>query len=119
MELAQYRALATFAQFGASDLDAATRQQLDRGQRLTELLKQPQYQPRPLAEQVCSMYAAVNGFMDDIEVDRVAEFEDQLLGYLRTSKPEIFDSIIQSKDITEENDEALKERISAFKKSFS
>ena len=119
LELAQYRALATFAQFGASDLDAATRQQLDRGQRLTELLKQPQYQPRPLAEQVCSMYAAVNGFMDDIEVDRVAEFEDQLLGYLRTSKPEIFDSIIQSKDITEENDEALKESISAFKKSFS
>ena len=80
LELAQYRALATFAQFGASDLDAATRQQLDRGQRLTELLKQPQYQPRPLAEQVCSMYAAVNGFMDDIEVDRVAEFEEQLLG---------------------------------------
>tara|TARA_B100000029_G_scaffold501419_1_gene574757 strand:+ start:2758 stop:4266 length:1509 start_codon:yes stop_codon:yes gene_type:complete len=119
LELAQYRALATFAQFGASDLDAATRQQLDRGQRLTELLKQPQYQPRPLAEQVCSMYAAVNGFMDDIEVDRVAEFEDQLLGYLRTSKPEIFDSIIQSKDITEENDKALKESISAFKKSFS
>ncbi len=119
LELAQYRALATFAQFGAADLDAATRQQLDRGQRLTELLKQPQYQPRPLAEQVCSMYAAVNGFMDDIEVDRVAEFEDQLLSYLRTTKPEIYDSIVDAKDITEENDEALKESINTFKKSFS
>ena len=64
------------------------------------------------------MYAAVNGFMDDIEVSRVADFEDQLLGYLRSSKPEILVSIVEAKDITEENDEALRGAITAFKKSF-
>ena len=119
LELSQYRALATFAQFGAADLDAATRQQLDRGQRLTELMKQPQYQPRPMAEQVCSMYAAINGYMDDVPVDRIADFEDQFLGYLRTSKPEVLSSIDEARDITDDNDTALKEAIAAFKQTFA
>ncbi len=119
LELAQYRALATFAQFGAADLDAATRAQLDRGQRLTELLKQVQYQPRRMSEQVAAMYAALNGHMDDIAVDRIANFEDQLLGYLRTSKPEVLASIDETKDITDDNDTALKDAIAAFKQTFA
>ncbi len=118
LELAQYRALATFAQFGAADLDAATRQQLERGQRLTELLKQPQYQPKPMAEQVASIYAAVNGYMDDVAPDSIGAFEDQFLGYLRASRPEVLRSIEEAKDITDENDEALKEAFGAFKPTF-
>ena len=118
LELAQYRALASFAQFGASDLDAATRAQLERGQRLTELLKQSQYRPQSLSQQVCSMYAAVNGHMDDVPVDRVREFEDRFLGYLETSKPEVMNAIQEKKDIDEAVEESLKEAIAAFKSTF-
>ena len=119
LELAQYRALASFAQFGASDLDAATRAQLERGQRLTELLKQPQYKPQALAAQVCTMYAAVNGYMDDVPVDRVIEFNEKLLGYLETSKQDVVDTIQGVQDIDEATEDALKESIVAFKSSFS
>ena len=118
LELAQYRALASFAQFGASDLDAATRAQLERGQRLTELLKQPQYRPLSLGQQVCSMYAAVNGYMDDVPVDRVREFEERFIGYLETSKPELMSAIQEKKDIDEVVEESLKEAITAFKATF-
>ena len=118
LELAQYRALASFAQFGASDLDAATRAQLERGQRLTELLKQPQYRPQSLGQQVCSMYAAVNGLMDDVPVDRVREFEERFLGYLATSKPEVMNEIQEKKDIDEAVEESLKEAVAAFKATF-
>ena len=118
LELAQYRALASFAQFGASDLDAATRAQLERGQRLTELLKQPQYRPLSLGQQVCSMYAAVNGHMDDVPVDRVREFEERFIGYLETSKPELMSAIQEKKDIDEVVEESLKEAITAFKATF-
>ena len=118
LELAQYRALASFAQFGASDLDAATRAQLERGQRLTELLKQPQYRPQSLPQQVCSMYAAVNGHMDDVPVDRVREFEERFIGYLETSKPELMSAIQEKKDIDEAIEESLKEAITAFKATF-
>ena len=118
LELAQYRALASFAQFGASDLDAATRAQLERGQRLTELLKQPQYRPQSLPQQVCSMYAAVNGHMDDVPVDRVREFEERFIGYLETSKPELMSAIQEKKDIDEAVEESLKEAIASFKATF-
>ena len=118
LELAQYRALASFAQFGASDLDAATRAQLERGQRLTELLKQPQYRPQSLSQQVCSMYTAVNGHMDDVPVDRVREFEERFLSYLATSKPEVMSAIQEKKDIDEAVEESLKEAIAAFKTTF-
>ena len=118
LELAQYRALASFAQFGASDLDAATRAQLERGQRLTELLKQPQYRPQSLSQQVCSMYAAVNGHMDDVPVDRVREFEERFIGYLETSKPELMSAIQEKRDIDEAVEESLKEAIAAFKATF-
>ncbi len=118
LELAQFRALASFAQFGASDLDPATRAQVERGQRLTELLKQPQYRPLSVAQQVCSIYAAVNGYVDDVPVERVGEFEERLLGYLETSKPEVFKSIQDTKDIDAQTEEALKEGIQAFKAMF-
>ncbi len=118
LELAQYRALASFAQFGASDLDAATRAQLERGQRLTELLKQPQYRPQSLPQQVCSMYAAVNGHMDDVSVDRVREFEERFIGYLETSKSELMSAIQEKKDIDEGIEESLKEAIASFKATF-
>ncbi|MDE2836788.1 MAG: F0F1 ATP synthase subunit alpha [Chloroflexota bacterium] len=118
LELAQYRALASFAQFGASDLDAATRAQLERGQRLTELLKQPQYRPQGLPQQVCSMYAAVNGHMDDVPVERVREFEERFVGYLETSKPELMSAIQEKKDIDEAIEESLKEAIASFKATF-
>ncbi len=118
LELAQYRALASFAQFGASDLDAATRAQLERGQRLTELLKQPQYRPQGLPQQVCSMYAAVNGHMDDVPVERVREFEERFVGYLETSKPELMSAIQEKKDIDEAIEESLKEALASFKATF-
>jgi F-type H+-transporting ATPase subunit alpha len=118
LELAQYRALASFAQFGAADLDPATRAQLERGQRLTELLKQPQYGPFTLAQEVCSMYAAVNGYMDDIPVDRVRDFEERLLGYLETSKADVMRTIQATKDYDEATEAALKEGIQAFKATF-
>ena len=119
LELAQFRALASFAQFGASDLDAATRAQLERGQRLTELLKQPQYRPLTLPLEVCSMYAAVNGYLDDVPVDRTREFEEGLLTYMETSKPDILKSIMDAKDIDEATETNLKDAITAFKQTFA
>ena len=118
LELAAYAALASFAQFGASDLDAATRAQLERGQRLTELMKQAQYKPNSLAQEVCSMYAAVNGYMDDVPVDRVGEFEERLVGYLETSKADVMKTIEETKDYDEATETALKEGITAFKATF-
>ena len=118
LDLAQYRALATFAQFGTTDLDAATRQQLDIGQRMTELLKQAQYRPLPLEEEVASLYAVVNGHMDDVPVDRIADFEEQLLAYLRARKSEVLSDIATKKDIDEESEEALKEAFASFKQTF-
>ncbi|MDA1035550.1 MAG: F0F1 ATP synthase subunit alpha, partial [Chloroflexi bacterium] len=102
----------------ASDLDAATRAQLDRGQRLTELMKQPQYKPDSLAQEVCTMYAAINGFMDDVPVDRIREFEERLIGYLETSKSEVMKSIEDTKDYDEATEASLKEGIVAFKATF-
>ncbi len=118
LELAQYASLAAFAQFGASDLDAVTRAQLERGQRLTELLKQPQYKPNSLGQMVSSMYAVVNGFMDDVPVDRIREFEDRLIGYLETSKADVLNGIEEKKDIDAEIEAGLKEGILAFKATF-
>lgn len=92
LDLAQYRELAAFSQF-ASDLDEATRKQLERGQRVTELMKQPQYSPMTTAEIGFSLYAANNGFLDDVEVSKVVDFEAALLNYLRTSQTDLLDKI--------------------------
>ncbi|NLC06409.1 MAG: F0F1 ATP synthase subunit alpha [Syntrophomonadaceae bacterium] len=117
LDLAQYRELAAFAQFG-SDLDKATQARLARGQRTTEILKQGQYVPMKVEEQVVSIYAAVNGYLDDIEVERIQAFEAEFLKYLRSSHPEILKSIADTKEITKDNEAALGKAIQEFKTIF-
>ncbi len=115
LDLAQYRELAAFAQFGTSELDQATRNQLERGRRLTEILKQGQYAPMPVEKQVMILYAAINGYLDDIAVDKVATFEADFLRFMEASHPEIGGAIAQEKDISAETEEALKKAILEFK----
>lgn len=117
LDLAQYRELAAFAQFG-SDLDKATKAQLDRGARMTEVLKQGQYAPLPVEKQVMSLYAAAKGYIDDVPVHDVTRFEKELLAYLAANAPEIGDSIRNEKKITDANEAALKEAIADFKNIF-
>jgi F-type H+-transporting ATPase subunit alpha len=101
LELAQYRELAAFAQFG-SDLDKATQQQLNRGQRLTELLKQPQFSPLPFSKQILAIFAGTNGYLDDLQVSQVREFEDQLYKYVDTSKPGLLNEIMEKKTLDDQ-----------------
>ncbi|HIU64601.1 MAG TPA: F0F1 ATP synthase subunit alpha [Candidatus Avacidaminococcus intestinavium] len=117
LDLAQYRELAAFAQFG-SDLDKATKAQLDRGARMTEILKQGQYAPLPVEKQVMSLYAAAKGYIDDVPVHDVTRFEKGLLAYLAANAPELGDSIRTEKKITETTEEALKNAIADFKSTF-
>lgn len=117
INLAQYHEMATFVKFGA-ELDAATRAQLARGQRGRELLKQPQYQPMPVEEQVVLLYAVVEGYLDDIPVDRISRFETEFLKFLRESRPEILEGIKKAKDLTAEDENRLKAAISEFRKTF-
>lgn len=117
LDLAQYRELAAFAQFG-SDLDKATQARLNRGARMMEILKQGVHQPMPVEKQVVSIYTAVNGYLDDIPVSDVLRFEKEFLDYVETSYPQIFKSIEETKDLTEENEKTLKEAIENFKKTF-
>jgi F-type H+-transporting ATPase subunit alpha len=118
LDLAQYRELAAFAQFG-SDLDKATKARLDRGARLVELLKQPQYQPMPMEEQVASIYAATRGLMDDIPVDKIRAFENAYLSYLRDAKKNVLDAIKDKKTLDADIEEGLKAAAAATKQSFS
>jgi len=117
LDLAQYRELAAFAQFG-SDLDKRTQAKLNRGARLVELLKQPQYQPMPVAEQVASLYAGTRGFMDDVPVEAVRKFEDELLDYMRNSKADILKDIVEKKALDENIETRLKAALEEFKKGF-
>ena len=117
LDLAQYRELAAFAQFGTSDLDRATRAQLDRGQRITEVLKQPQYAPMPLAKQVMILYAVVNGFLDDVSVDRAKAFEDAFHRFMDSAHPQIGEKIATEKVLNVETEEALKTAIVEFKQA--
>ncbi|HCM67720.1 MAG TPA: F0F1 ATP synthase subunit alpha [Candidatus Kerfeldbacteria bacterium] len=114
LDAAQYRELAAFAQFG-SDLDETTRKQLERGKRVQEILKQDQYVPMPVAEQVAIIYAVVSGFLDDIPVDRVSEFEMKFLEYLRTSRKQVLDEIVKGKELTEKVESGLKAAIEEHK----
>ncbi|HVX30748.1 MAG TPA: F0F1 ATP synthase subunit alpha [Nitrolancea sp.] len=116
LDLAQFRELAAFAQF-ASDLDPATKRQIDRGQRLTEILKQPQYQPMPVEEQVAIIWAATNGVIDDVPVERVREFENQYLDYLRTSKPDLLQRIAKEQRLSDELIAEMQTVSSEFKRS--
>ena len=117
LDLAQYRELVTFAQFGTSDLDRATREQLERGQRITEVLKQPQYQPLSLEKQVSIMFAVTNGYLDDVSVSRVREWESGFHQYLEANHPQILESIATTYEITEDNQKALRDAIEAYKQT--
>ncbi len=119
LDMAQYRELATFAQFGTADLDKATRSQLDRGQRVTEVLKQPQYTPMTLDKEVTILYAVTNGYLDDVPIEKVAIFEQALHRFLETSHPEVGKRIAADKMIKPETEEALKKAIAEFKQSAS
>jgi len=118
LDLAQYRDLAAFAQF-ASDLDKGTRAQLERGQRMTELLKQPQYAPMAFAKQVISIFAGTRGFLDDVAVDRIGDFERSLHRYMDQNRPEIEKDITEKRQISEDTDKALRAAIEDFKKGFA
>ncbi len=115
LDLAQYRSLAAFAQFGSSDLDASTRSQIERGQRMTEVLKQGQYQPMPVAEQIAILWAASNGYLDDVPVDRVREFEAQFLETLRTANTELLQRIVTERELNDEIVAGLKQAVENFK----
>jgi F-type H+-transporting ATPase subunit alpha len=117
-DLAQYRELAAFAQF-ASDLDEATRKQLDRGARVTELLKQAQYSPLPISLMAASLYAANKGFMDSIEVKKVLAFEHGLHQYLKTSHAALLAKLENDKAMDKDAEAELNAAITSFKKSFA
>ncbi|MCI0475676.1 MAG: F0F1 ATP synthase subunit alpha [Anaerolineales bacterium] len=114
LDLAQYRNLAAFAQFG-SDLDKATRDQLERGQRLTELLKQPQYVPMRLDHQVMVIYAGTNGYLDDIPVEKIRGFETAFIRYMDATHPSVGEKIMTAREIDAATEETLKKAIQEFK----
>ena len=117
VELAQYRELAAFAQFG-SELDADTKEKLAQGERIREMLKQPQYQPMPVEKQVAIIYAATKKYLLDIPVDEILAFEKALLELIDTKYPEIFESIRETKQLDEETEQKLITAIEACKKDF-
>ncbi len=117
LDLAQYREMAAFAQFG-SDLDSSTKKTLNRGARLTELLKQPQYAPMPVEEQVASLYAATRGHMDSIEITDILAFEKGYIDYLRTSKADILTDIREKKALDKDIEERLVSALNEFKATF-
>jgi len=115
LELAQYRELAAFAQFGTSELDQATKDQLERGQRITEVLKQSQYTPMSTEKQVLIMYAAVNGYLDDVTIDRISGFESDFHRFVEANHPEIISILAKERDISETTEESIKAAITEFK----
>ncbi|HJW87939.1 MAG TPA: F0F1 ATP synthase subunit alpha [Dehalococcoidia bacterium] len=117
LELAQYRELAAFAQFGTAELDKATRAQLERGQRLVEILKQPQYEPMSVEKEVSILYAGVNGYLDDVPVDKVSRWEAEFHPFMETHHPEALKAIATDKEIKPETEEKLKKAIKQFKQT--
>ena len=117
LDMSQYRNVQAFAQFGTSELDVATRNQLERGQRMTEVLKQPQYEPMSLHEEVEILYAAVNGFLDDVPVNKIRDFEMAFRRFMASSHPDIGEAIEDKKEITPEIEEKLKTAINEFKQT--
>jgi len=116
LDLAQFRELAAFAQFG-SDLDAATKAQLDRGQRLTEALKQPQYHPIAVEDQVMLIWVATNGFLDRVPVNRIAEFKQEFWQYMRTTYPDVGSAIRDTKTLDDKTAESLRTAVEEFLES--
>ena len=118
LELAQYREMAAFAQFG-SDLDVATQRLLNRGARLTELLKQPQYRPLPVEEQVVSIFAGVNGYLDGIPVESVTDFEEKFLAGMRARNADVLDAIRSEREISDATEEKLKSILDDFARNYA
>ena len=114
LDLSQYRELQAFAQFGTDDLDASTRLQLTRGERLTELLKQPQYQPQTLAQQVVVLYMGVNGYLDEIPVDKIGDLEKAFHEFMAANQAGVMDTIMTTGDLDETTEETLKKAIDEF-----
>ncbi len=119
LDLAQFRELAAFAQFGTADLDRSTKAQLDRGHRTTEVLKQPQYTPMALEKQVMVLYLAIQGYLDDVPVDKVGGLEGDFHRFMETNHPEIGERIAADKEIISVVEEELKKAIAEFKQSVS
>lgn len=117
VELAQYRELAAFAQF-ASELDAATKEKLAQGERIREVLKQPQYHPMPVEKQIAILYAATNKYLLDIRVEDILKFEEALFVEIETNAPEIFEAIREEKQLNEEMEKQLIERIETCRRAF-
>jgi F-type H+-transporting ATPase subunit alpha len=118
LDLAQYRELAAFAQFG-SDLDKSTLNQLNRGKRLVEVLKQPQYEPLPVEKQVVIIYAATNGYLDAVDVDDVRKYEIELYQFLDTRKPQLMSSFAEKKQIDDQIKGDLSQALEEFGKQFA
>jgi F-type H+-transporting ATPase subunit alpha len=118
LELAQYREMAAFAQFG-SDLDASTQKLLARGARLTELLKQPQFAPMPVEEQVASIFSGTQAFLDSVDVKDVVRYEAAMLSFLRSEKPKILKAIRDSKELKDDTAAELKDALTEFGKTFA
>lgn len=117
LDLAQFRELAAFAQF-SSDLDPATKSQIERGRRITEVLKQPQYAPVPVEEQVAILWAATNGYLDEIDIEKVSDFERGFIKYLKTAKGKPLQAILEEKVISDKTQKLLEDSVKAFKKTF-
>jgi F-type H+-transporting ATPase subunit alpha len=118
LELAQYREMAAFAQF-SSDLDLATQKLLARGARLTEILKQPQYEPLPVEEQVVVVFAGVRGYLDKIEIDQATQFEEAFLTEIRASGSDILEAIRKEGELSEDTEEKLRAFLDKFSKTFA
>jgi F-type H+-transporting ATPase subunit alpha len=118
LDLAQFRSLAAFAQFG-SDLDKATQQQLDRGLRLTELLKQPQYQPLPLEDQVALIYVGTKGYLDAVPLERVKEWQEGFIRAFHTQYAETANAIAESKALADDVEAKLKDAVVSFNANWS
>jgi F-type H+-transporting ATPase subunit alpha len=118
LDLAQYRELEAFAQFG-SELDEATRQALNRGEKMVATLNQPQYAPWPIEEQVVALYAGVNGYLDDIPTDEVSRFQEELREYMHTEQDDIYKAIRDTGDLADDLAEQLNGAIERFKGMFN
>jgi F-type H+-transporting ATPase subunit alpha len=119
LDMGQYREVAAFAQFGTAELDKATRSQLERGERIQEVLKQSQYVPVPLEKQVMILYAVINGYMDDIPMAKVAAFEADFYRVMEASHADLGKAIAKTKELSAEAEEALKKAITEFKQGFA
>jgi len=117
LALSQYRDLESFASF-ASDLDAVSRAQLDRGARLTELLKQPQYSPYPVERQVVSIWMGTSGYLDDVPLEDVGRFESEFLDYVQRNQPGIYQAIRETQELSDDTAGALKEVVEEFRQTF-